>query len=751
MKSVAKIPFTDLPPKPTLKMSKRWTAMKSIIQSFTRQDDLFLTLIEEDGTITCANATMLKELELEDPRDAATNFFDLVHPAHLTAFKDLVRNVSRVKASQGIELYIRNGHYHPMKWHVNYLIEEASCSKKTYLCLGYNILDEERQQKFNSLAKQNYQLLVDTLSGIIFHDGNGDIVATNQKTAAIFKTSLEQLYQIRNTERLWNNKWNITDEDGNVLTFEQSPFIKALRTGKVQQETLRICLSDGEEKWILFNSQPLPETETGGDFAVVSSLIDVTNERKLSARLQEREALIDSFLQQTPHLSWVVDESANLLFASKAFYDHFGIDESQAANKKIVDIVPAKVLGAVYEQHLKVFQSGKPMEVTHRVQWADGSNFISHVNLFALGKIGGKNLVGGQAVYLPDKTEIEKELHHAHERLVNITNATSDAIWEWDMQTGHIVQNEKLLDMTGYHPSSRGFSWWLRHIHRDDRNRVADKVKDTIEKFQQSWQEEYRFKCADGNYKHIRDKGFIVYENGLPVKMIGALHDVSYMKDLENRLADEKVKQQKEMSETVIRVQEKERTQIGYELHDNVNQLLSATKLFVDVLVPHGKEQQMIKRKSIEYLQMAIDEIRKLSKELVAPQVKEKGLTESIRDMADDIELTGVMQIRFVHDLEINLLSQAKKITLFRIVQEQLKNILKHSKASNTSIFLQNRHGKIQLMIQDNGEGFDPRQTRRGIGLSNIQERARFYNGTVDIKAAPGKGCTLMVTIPAED
>src|SRR5689334_9571340 len=104
-----------------MKMSKRWTAMKSIIQSFTRQDDLFLTLIDEDGTITSANATMLKELELEDPRDTATNFFDLVHPAHLTAFKDLVNNASQLKDSQGIELYIRNGHYHPMKWHVNYL------------------------------------------------------------------------------------------------------------------------------------------------------------------------------------------------------------------------------------------------------------------------------------------------------------------------------------------------------------------------------------------------------------------------------------------------------------------------------------------------------------------------------------------------------------------------------------------------------------------------------------------------------
>jgi PAS domain S-box-containing protein len=358
--------------------------------------------------------------------------------------------------------------------------------------------------------------------------------------------------------------------------------------------------------------------------------------------------------------------------------------------------------------------------------------------------------VGGQAVYLADQTEVEKELHQAHERILNLSRATSDAIWEWDLVTGQLIQNERLLEMTGFNEKhSKGLSGWLRQIHRDDRKRILHKVKRTIDKRGQSWEGEYLFKCADGHYKHIQEKGFIVYENGLPVKMIGAMHDVSYLKELEKRLADQKDARQKEISETVIRVQEKERSQIGHELHDNVNQLLSATKLFVDVLIPHGQEQKIIKQKSLEYVQMAIDEIRKLSKELVAPQLKEKGLTESIRDMTDDISMTGAQHIRFMHDADTDLLSPGKKITLFRIVQEQLKNILKHSKATNTSIFLQTRHDCVQLVIEDDGIGFDPKITQRGIGLSNIRERAGFYNGSVDIKSAIGKGCRLSVSIPA--
>jgi signal transduction histidine kinase len=101
------------------------------------------------------------------------------------------------------------------------------------------------------------------------------------------------------------------------------------------------------------------------------------------------------------------------------------------------------------------------------------------------------------------------------------------------------------------------------------------------------------------NYKPMRDKGYVVYENGLPIKMIGSLQDVTDLKNLENKLMEEKLARQKEISETVIRVQERERTRIGHELHDNVNQILSTVRMFVDMLTPSGKEEQILKRKAL--------------------------------------------------------------------------------------------------------------------------------------------------------
>lgn len=462
--------------------------------------------------------------------------------------------------------------------------------------------------------------------------------------------------------------------------------------------------------------------------------------------------LFYNFLQQTNQLTWIVDNEGILHFASKAFYRYFDIDEKVCKNKNVMETIPITVTHTLYELHKRVLATGRSAETTQRIRLADGSNLICYVSLFSLGTINGKKLVGGQAIRLPDASELEKKFHQAQERLLMLNRATSDAIWEWDMQSGQMAHNDTLPELFGYQPNTaRGLSWWLRQVHPEDRNRIADKVKDAIEAHQQSWEDEYRFKCADNHYKHIQHKGYVVYENGLPVKMIGSLNDISNLKALEDKLANEKIKRQKEASEIMVKAQEKERTRIGHELHDNVNQLLSATKLFVDFLTPVGKEQRQVKQKSINYIQLTIDEIRKLSKELVAPSLKEKGLIQSIMGLAEDIELVDAMKVRFDHDGENDKLSKGKKVALFRIAQEQLKNILKHSRAKNTMISLCTCEEQVKLVITDDGDGFNPQQTYQGIGLGNIRERVNFYNGTVDIQSAKGHGCRLTVTIPAAE
>lgn len=730
-------------------MRNQWTTIKQIIKSDERRKDIFLSLINADGKIICVNAAMLKELDLENPRVAACNFFDFIHPAHHDEFKNAISYSEENKSSHSMELYLKNGYYHPMKWEVNCLIDETN-DEKSYLCIGYKLIDDARLNQFNQLGEKNYQLIVEGLSaGILFQDRKGELIAANQKAAEIFNTTLERLYQLNDIENLWKTIWKITTENNEPVTFDKTPFIKALQSGKAQAETLIVRLSNGEDRWILFNSQPLFDSNKSVPFSVVSNIIDVTQEKKLSNDVKERKALFDVFMNKTPNMAWVVDEDANLIFGNRAFHQYFGLNVEKSMNKNIYDLVPATVADALYEKHVQVLQTGIPVETVEKLRWADGTNLVFHVNIFPIEGITNKKMAGGHAVNLADKYAIEKQLRDANNRLLNLSRVSSDMIWEWDMQTGIITRNEPLLDMIGYPiEETKGLTWWLRRIHPEDRNRVSDKVKEIAEKGQMSWEDEYRFKCADGSYKHIHDRGFVVYENELPVKMIGSLEDVTTLKELKDQLTEEKLLHQKEISETIIHVQEKERTRIGHELHDNVNQILSTAKLFVDMLATTNSDEKDIKKKASDYIVAAVEEIRKLSRELVVPHLKEKRLADSIQNLIDDIHISTEIKIKFTHDLDNDLLSQGKKITFFRIVQEQFKNILKYSQAKKVDIHLQCKDKDCELIIKDDGIGFDPKQTPRGIGLSNIYERTRFYNGTFDIQTSPGQGCTLNVTIP---
>lgn len=463
----------------------------------------------------------------------------------------------------------------------------------------------------------------------------------------------------------------------------------------------------------------------------------------------QREHFFDVFMQHTPNLAWVIDEDAKLVTASKSFYEYFNLTEEKATGRDVSALIPGPVFRVLFEKHLQVLFKNEAVDYMERVKRDDGTTFFFRINIFPITDVSGRRMIGGHAIDVEDKLVAENRLREANERLLLFSRASANAIWEWDMQTGYIFRNDALMDMIGYpQEDTKGLSWWFRRIHPEDRNRVSDKVREVTDNGKKSWEDQYRFKCADGTYKHMLDKGFVVYENGLPIRMIGSLQDVTNLKELEDELLKEKINHQKEISETAIRVQEKERTRIGHELHDNVNQIISTAKLFVDLLTPASREEKQIKEKSITYLKLAVEEIRKLSRELVTPELRENGLIKSVSAFVDDLELTTKLKIRFTHDSEMDMLEQGKQVTLFRIIQEQFKNIMNHSGAGSVELLLQKKGDDAILVIKDDGRGFNPRQAKRGIGISNIHKRARYYNGYAELKSAPGEGCVLEVFIP---
>jgi signal transduction histidine kinase len=197
----------------------------------------------------------------------------------------------------------------------------------------------------------------------------------------------------------------------------------------------------------------------------------------------------------------------------------------------------------------------------------------------------------------------------------------------------------------------------------------------------------------------------------------------------------------------VVDAQEKERAGIGAELHDNVNQLLATARLYINICLSRADNQKESLLKSQEYVSEAIEEIRRLSHALVGPtQDRIMGLVPSIQDLILDISNTKNIKVDFKYSTfreernEVGL-----KLVVYRIVQEQINNIIKHADASEISIVLKKEGKDLVVIIKDNGKGFDTSIQRRGIGLQNIDNRAKLYDGYVQIISSPGNGCEMII------
>lgn len=214
-------------------------------------------------------------------------------------------------------------------------------------------------------------------------------------------------------------------------------------------------------------------------------------------------------------------------------------------------------------------------------------------------------------------------------------------------------------------------------------------------------------------------------------------------------LARQRAVHEKLIVQTSIKAQEKVRNEIGMELHDNINQILAASKLFLDKALKQESEKEELLLRSKEHLMNAIEEIRRLSHQIVTPSLESIGLAQIICDLIDDIQQNSSLQISFAAPcFDEEHISRDFKLTIYRIIQEQLNNVLKHSQAGNAFIKIYPEEQSLILLIGDDGKGANLDEKGNGIGLNNIKNRIDYFDGKLNILTTPGDGFTLKATFP---
>jgi PAS domain S-box-containing protein len=228
--------------------------------------------------------------------------------------------------------------------------------------------------------------------------------------------------------------------------------------------------------------------------------------------------------------------------------------------------------------------------------------------------------------------------------------------------------------------------------------------------------------------------------------------DITEQMLLEQKLIDERLQRQREITSAVLSAQEREREEIGKELHDNLNQLLAVAKLYIQMAKKSDTKRDLYLDRSTDLIANVILEVRRISKSLVVPGMHELGVLDNIRNLLSDLADIQPVIFEFQGDDKIaEIIDKKMQLSIFRIVQEQITNILKHANATHVMLDLSLYEKQIKLLISDNGKGHDLQNPVTGIGLINIRSRVAIHHGSLTISSEPDMGYTLQISLPIND
>jgi two-component system sensor histidine kinase UhpB len=226
-----------------------------------------------------------------------------------------------------------------------------------------------------------------------------------------------------------------------------------------------------------------------------------------------------------------------------------------------------------------------------------------------------------------------------------------------------------------------------------------------------------------------------------------------------NRMLDRLEDERRAAGRAVLRAQEQERQRIAQDLHDEVNQALTAIKLRISATVhdaPDGLRREL--RETKHLVDKAMDELLNLARELRPTALDDHGLVPALRTQVEEFgDRTGI-RAQFVKNGEMPLLSDEEQLVIYRVTQESLSNIVQHSQARNVHVDL-SFTGKTVLKVSDDGHGFSPQRNGRngrvrgrpgGLGLSGMRERALLVGGNLNIFSQSGEGTTIELTMGAK-
>lgn len=482
---------------------------------------------------------------------------------------------------------------------------------------------------------------------------------------------------------------------------------------------------------------------------------DITTFKKAQLELQKSNQRFEVISKATQDALWEVDLKTGERWGNDIHQKLYGRSRRDAVPtakewEKRIHIADRNFIVSLQEECIKSKKENLQCEYWFRTdkKWI----FIYDRTHYVYDEKGNLIQAMGSMLDITGQKEAQMQLTNQKNLSESIINALPGIFYLMDKNENILRWNKNFEIVTGY-SAEEIRDMKAGHFFQESQKPVlAEKI---AEIFQKGWAEmEGDLWTKKGEQKPYYLTGSrTIVENeecviGTGMDMMEIKKAEQKLNQMEKKIANQKVLEQKKISQAIIAAQERERNHIGRELHDNVNQLLAGTRLYLTMGSKKSDEVAEVVKYPIELLDSGINEIRSLTHRHISP-AKDMSLKQLVETQVQLLKAADI-NVKLFFDIDNDIYDNLR-INIYRILQEQVNNLLKHSEASNVDISMTFENCSININTKDDGKGFNTEVTRDGIGLSNIYNRVDAYDGTMKIVSEPGKGCLISISIPVKD